>query len=698
MFTVLIAEKEHIDAIRQENKLFFEPFLENKELAFCYWNPNGQNLHDSVPGLMDAVSRRKEWRAVIISNGKGEIIKKQNPFDVVDKSAIISVTEPVIQPESSEELAMWESDWNRYYETMLSEKEKAYKAAMEFPLQKLATWLCFRPEDYILNEVQEKQNDVLDWALEKLSKEDLKLGTRLEYMERNHSKQVLRIKENIRREFVGERYLNIAYPAEVNCISLRTAENGFFDPDTFWNTKDENEYSAFADRNMYFDKMRFLVFDLLPKTHRNFRNDYIRFLATMLIFSSNSVPGGVVKARHLYSLETETDDTPLCTLVTSYNKKLEATSEIIEGEIEKIRSEIPGEFSDKTVESMFCTLKEIPVSVEENCDFDKLFPGKEYGLFFDSPENEFHKWNGDFNNSEKELAHYVKQKVSSIRRTVNRQQVINEFTDVDVSRLTPYQMEDIIEYTDNAEDIMLESVPGNFGELSEYNDRLKEESEKVRKVINRRMTQKTTLILTAFILGLYLACFLPFLLKNVRSIVTLSSTLVLSGVMVFILAAILFVALLFMRRSVKNAVSSYNNVMHGIVGEIQATMKEFPKYLSAFYTVRRGHAVQNCAKKNLDEYTKSLRIRKKHLEDIRKRRAFLEEEYGDYIGDYTFCDEAMSRPYEYDFDQRTEYPYPAPFLAGDCRQIEFMSSGNFVSVPSSYVTKISVRMEGIYDN
>jgi hypothetical protein len=57
----------------------------------------------------------------------------------------------------------------------------------------------------------------------------------------------------------------------------------------------------------------------------------------------------------------------------------------------------------------------------------------------------------------------------------------------------------------------------------------------------------------------------------------------------------------------------------------------------------------------------------------------------------------MSRPYDYDFDQKTEYAYPAPFLAGDSRQIEFISSGNFVTVPSSYVTRISVRMEGIYE-
>ena len=80
MFTVLIAEKEHIDAIQQENKLFFEPFLESKELAFCYWNPSGQSLHDSVPGLFDAVGRHKDWRAVIINNADAEITKKMKMF------------------------------------------------------------------------------------------------------------------------------------------------------------------------------------------------------------------------------------------------------------------------------------------------------------------------------------------------------------------------------------------------------------------------------------------------------------------------------------------------------------------------------------------------------------------------------------------------------------------------------------------
>ena len=146
-----------------------------------------------------------------------------------------------------------------------------------------------------------------------------------------------------------------------------------------------------------------------------------------------------------------------------------------------------------------------------------------------------------------------------------------------------------------------------------------------------------------------------------------------------------------------NAVKAYNITVGEIMEQIQASMKQFSKYLSASCNVRRGHAVQNSAQKSLDEYTRSLRIRRKHQDDIRKRRAFLAEYYGDYFGDKSYCDDMMSRPYDYDFDRQVEYDYPAPFMAGDSRQIEFITSGNFVTVPSSYVTRILIRVEGIYE-
>lgn len=696
MFTVLIAEKEHIDAIRQENKLFFEPFLGSKELAFCYWNPSGQSLLDSVPELVDVVGRRKKWRAVIINNCTAASTKFRNPFDVVEHSALKELNMPDQQPKDDESIDLWEAEWVEYYDNLTQIKESVYKNAMEYPLQKLSTWLCFKPEDYIYNDVKEKQ-DIHDWAMEKLGRDDMKSSVRLELLEREQYKRELRLKEKIRREFADGEYLNISYPTEIYAISPRASEINSFDPDSYWNIRQDSQYSSFADRNMYFDKMRFMVFDILSPTHRDFRTDYIRFLATTLIFVTNSIPGSAMKARRLYQLDVNSNDEPLCTLVTSYDRKLAATYEVISNEMDKITSEIPSELTDKAAEALFCTPKDIPVLLDASCDPDKVLAEKDYGLFFDSPEDEFHKWNRDYRTSKDSLVYIIKQQSRSVRKSVSHTHLASEITDVNVSRLTSLQVDDVREYTNASEDLMVESIPSDITDTTVYTQRMADESEKVKGVISRRMTKKSVAILSAIFLGLYLICFLPFLFSNHGTTQSVTTAIVLSAVGVGGLAIVLIVALLMLRKVVINAIKNYNNAAREIINDIHSSMKEFSKYLSASCNVRRGHAVQNYAKKNLDEYTKSLRIRKKHQEDIRKRRAYLAEEYSDYLGDRSLSDETMSRPYDYDFDQTTEYNYPAPFLAGDCRQIEFISKGNFVTVPSSYITRILVRMEGIYE-
>jgi len=696
LFTVLIAEQKYIDSIRQKNKLFFDPFLENKNLAFCYWNTSGQNLTDSVPGLLDVVGRHKEWRAVIVNSCEGDSLMSQNPFDVVDYSDVDSRNIPNSQPDSSESWDKWEKEWIAYYAFLEKEKENIYKSAMDFPLQKLATWLCFQPEDYILNEVQEKQ-DVLDWAMEKISGDHIKPSAKLEQLERKQYKSELRMKENIRRDFVAGKYLDIAYPAEVYCVSPRTADSEFFDPDVYWNVRRDDKYSMFTDRNMYFDKMRFMVFDVLPETHQNFRTDFIRFLATILILASNPVPGSAMQPRRLYCLDTKTDDTPLCTLITSYDKKLAATAEIIDNEMEKIRSEVPGELSDKAAKALVSTQRDVAVLLDESYDSGALFADKNYGLSFDCPENEFHKWNSAYGRSKNTLAQIVKQQNNSIRKAVGRMALSGEVDNVDISRLTPFQIEDIREYVDSVEDEMVSSIPNGITDMAQYTERLEKEAESVKKVIRRRMTMKTTIILGVACLSLFLLCFLPFLIANITSVRAIKAAVGLTGGMLGLLAVFMVIVLFVLRISVKNAVIDYNNTVQAILAEIHASMREYSRYLTAVEQVCRGHAVQNYAHKNVDEYTKSLRIRKKHQEDIRRRRAYLKEDYRDYFGDRTFCDETMSRPYEYDFDQKTEYSYPAPFLAGDRRQIEFISGGNMIEVPSSYVRSILIRMERIYE-
>ena len=504
-------------------------------------------------------------------------------------------------------------------------------------------------------------------------------------------------KELIRRAFVAGELLNIAYPAEVQCISLRTPDNKFFDPDAYWTVRQESEYSAFADRNMYFDKMRFMVFDLLPKTHRDFRNDYIRFMAFLLIFATNPVPGSTMQARRLYRIEMKTDETPLRTLVTSYDRKLAVSYDRIEAEVEQIRAEIPGELTDKTAEKLFCTPTEVAVVLDESCDPDKVYAEKDYGLFFDSPENEYQKWNRSYKNSGDALAFIVRQQGRAVRKSVKQMHFSSEVTDVNINRLTPLQMDDIRDFTDNIENEMMVSIPPDLSDMSKYTKQMEEASKDVKKVIEQRMSTKTTLILAAVCLGLFFVCFCPFLFDNGGSMRTTTTALGLIVGMLAVIAGIMVATLFYLRSVLKGKVAHYNNVVGSVMNDIYGGLKKFSKYLGAVTNVRRGHAVQNYGKKNVDVHTKGIRIRKKHQEDIRKKRAQLAEDYGDYFGDRSFCDETMCRPYEYDFDQTTEFAYPAPFLAGDCRQIEFISNGNLVTVPSSYVKRILVRMEGIYE-
>ena len=720
MFTVLIAEKEHIDAIRQENKLFFEPFLENKELAFCEWNPGGETLSEAVPGLYDTVGRQRQWRAIILERTDKDLIKTQNPFDSVPADELKNLQIPSPQPEKAEtpkknpeaeetmealynstevrtvEVEKWEAEWKDYFAMRTKLKEAAYAEALKLPLQKLGTWLCYRPEEYATEDVAETEN-AMDWAMKRLGNPDDKPSVRLEKLSRAQYKLELKMKEKIRREFVDGNYLNIAYPAEVQCVALRTPDNQFFHPKAFWTVRQESDYSAFADRNMYFDKMRFMAFDLLPKSHRDFRNDYIRFMAFLLLLATNPVPSSTLQARRLYRIEMEIDETPLRTLVTSYDRKLAASFDNIQAEVEQIRGEIPGDLTDRDVERLFCTPAEVAVVLDDTCEPDKVRAEKDYGLFFDSPENEFHKWNRSYKNSGKALAYIAKQQGRAVRKSVSQMHFSSEVTDVNITRLTPLQMDDIKDYTDATEDEMVNSIPPDLTDMSKYEKELEDASEKVKKVIEQRMSRKTTLILAAVCLGLFFICFCPFRFDNGGSMRTTTTALGLIAGMLAVIAGIMVAVLFYLRSQVTGAVSAYNDKANGIMTQIYDGLKKFSKYLGATCNVRRGHSVQNYGKRNVDVYTKSIRIRKKHQEDIRKKRACLAEEYGDYFGDHTCCDEVMSRPYEYDFGVRTEYTYPAPFLAGDRRQIEFMSSGNYVTVPSSYVTKVTVRLEELYE-
>ena len=126
LFTVIIAEKKHIEAIR-EYDFFLKPFLRTDQVVFCQWDTEARTLEEAVPELVSAVDRRSEWRLIVLCDAAG--IGQKNPFDRVH----------YVPPQREED------DEDSYLLRCFRAKISAYDKAAQLPLTFLMTHLCQAP-------------------------------------------------------------------------------------------------------------------------------------------------------------------------------------------------------------------------------------------------------------------------------------------------------------------------------------------------------------------------------------------------------------------------------------------------------------------------------------------------------------------------------------------------------------------------
>ena len=128
MFTVVIAQKEHIDAVNEFN-MFLSPLLDDKKFCFCEWIPEADTIHGAMPTLHECVGNREQWRAIIISDNGG--LHYKNPFDRVNFIA------PDLSPD--------DYPTKEYLEIMRKAKAGAYQKATANELSRLSNWLTDLP-------------------------------------------------------------------------------------------------------------------------------------------------------------------------------------------------------------------------------------------------------------------------------------------------------------------------------------------------------------------------------------------------------------------------------------------------------------------------------------------------------------------------------------------------------------------------
>jgi len=663
LFTVVIAEKDYIASI-QEYKVFLKPFIDDSKVAFCEWRPDEHILSDMLPHLHDTVARHQEWRAIVVCDESG--LYRKNPFNAV------TFKTPVMDTELAKK--DYERAQKEYLQRLQFAKFRAFDEAARKPLTRLMTWLCEAP--------------LITKGKNNYAAEDPEFA---EYVAESTRKQ------EIREQIIAGEERGIPLPTEVICVAKRTYTEQEYDINTSWDSHDDIQYSRFYDWNLYFDKMRYLVFDILPKTHANYEFDSIRFLYAMMILANNDTPAGVLKPNRVFCLNCENDEAVIDRLLSLYDAKLAQTSTVLSSRIAQIEQTEKQRLSDHEARQIFCADIHVPVTLSHDIDRNDLFAKpNELGLSTDCPKDEYAHWDGAYLTSRKTLLKLLKQPRRALKRAASDLRRLNKVNLDRAGALNEFQAEDVLEYTNEEELSMVSTITPNLFDTEEYDKQMAEHCKQIHRKIQTRMTRKTTVILGLVTLAVYLVGFLPLLFSNLSDEDTLLTSLIVMGSAVGLLALVCFICLLFLRGALRALYRSFNGLMDGINRNIDASTAQFSCYLSHACNVMRGFSVLNFRAQTEDPDTMRIRVLKKHMADIQRTREELHAVFGHYMTGEV-ADGVTVEAYPYDFSRPVDFPYPIPYSNGMKSQIEFMQSGSKVQIPVDFVKRITVRREELYD-
>ncbi len=696
MYTVIIADSQDIEKL-QEYRLFLEPFTNSRDFKICEWFPGeGDSLELSVPSLGSTVANVSTWRAIILCPDDG--IHQENPFDLTDYSEP-SFPYETIEDESEEEEGYTEKRINAlkdYYKQRYEERAKALRQAAENPLTKLSVRLL---EDPLVS----KAGDVSDIDLE-FEPDDEKekavswTDTTIDNLELQEYRLISKLKKELRGEIRGTERRNFNSPAEVFCIAKRTFPSNTYDPAEDWTEHDETRYSRFYERNLYYDKQRYLIFDMSEQDKPEYTSDYIRYLSTAMILAAHDVPQGSISPNRVYRLNCVTDDEKLSAYLTRYKRKLEATLDLVRSGIRKESEVEIQEFTDREAERLFSREINIPVTWPKDAETGLLQYRQSPGLFNDRPTEERSPWLTFQPETQKRLHRLLKQPERAVSRAAENLRKSDRLEDDRAVALNHYQVEDIQEHVNKEESEMVSSMINGMHDEAYYLSRQREFAEEVDEVMKHRMNTRTAIIAGSCVLGAALISLVPVFFAKKDGAAVIGQTALLLILLAAALALILGAAWLtafLERRELTKAISAYNGKMNGLKGEMDNNMSQYSRLLSHICNVMRGNSVVELRERLNAAGSRRLSILKSHESGILERCAVLEDVFGRFMLNEP-VDIGMEEiePYKYNFDRAQEYGYDIPKDIRDAASIEYIQKGNHIDLPISYFKKISlIRVE-----
>lgn len=738
MFTVIIAEKGIVEMYKKFH-MFLAP-LDSRDVVFCEWNREGESLEEMLPKLYDTIALRSEWRAIIVNE---DGLQKINPFNYNNY---------VENYKPSGRL-----NWERL-KARRQERLEKYQEAIQNPLTKLTSALCGAPVIGTIIQDRQMYQNILSGQMElyeymlqmKMQKLDLKnLAAHLRVYQRYELNQFVReedvdelldaleasdapkilsmigqemviefietigksdpyfsdpeymecmventMKMDLFAQIQSSFHLKDHSPTEVICVSPRTFDFEAYDNDVKWKDKDESEYSRFAEFNLYPEKLKYVVFDVLPEEHKQYRADQLRMLCFLLVVAGNQIPYGIMANGKVYRGNVELEADAIGRFCLLYTEKLKATA----GKIRELEYELKQEQKQKldndTARRLFESDINIPVKINTQLSEDGLYAEySKIGLSGNCPRDEYSYWLDQYHSIKKLFVRYLREPRRAVKTAVKEDfHGRNAIEDERVLLLNEYQKEDVAYRLLEEEQNMIETVTTQLFNTKEYHKKMDEADKELKRMLLQRMSRKKTLLVALVAASAYLIGFLPMLLGNLNTVKSFLFSLSLTGIAIGIFLLIGFIFLFVLRKRLINRFKHFNYVVSGICDEIERSLASFSSYLSHACNMMREFSVLNFAKR--EEHRKE-NILKKHQLDVVSKINEINTTFSNYISPELRIRE-IPEPFEYDFTVMANYDYDMP-CSSSKKTIKFLQPGHQTTVSVDYMDAVTLTREELYD-
>lgn len=738
MFTVIFAEKETLKLF-EETKMFFGPLLDDEKVAFCEWDKNASTFDLMVPEIYDVIEYHKEWRALVLFDENRE---KINPFDYTDYA------EPFYSNVKRN---------SEYYAKRRVGRFLSYEQAINNPLVKFTTALCKKPKFKNLIDDEETYNAILSGEMsvgEYMIKRQLSVlncneaAAKLEKYQPNTLKKFVKqeaesvLLELIRKadasgiaklisdadipEFIkaignDPIYYDTEYaeciientkksillnsiaenfsmkdklPSEIICLSPRTFDFENFEEDVKWKKKDENSYSRFTDFNLYNEKLKFMLFDILPKDNKQYKFDQIKLMCLLLIMANNEMPRGLVTATHVYRAGIDFDTDMITKICEKYLGKLRATDILLKDIGRQLDMQNEPSVDDGTAQRLFESDYTVPVAINPSKkQIDLYAEYRDLGLSTDCPEDESVYWSRQYREINKRFVRYLREPRRAVKLAVtDGLHKNNKIEDDRTLVLSENQVEDVNFHLLEEEQKMVETNTTHLFETKKFTDQIQEADKNIKRGIAQRMTKKKTVFVGLIASLAYFVGFLPLIFTNVNTVKSFLFSFILTGVMIGLFMIVGVVYLLVLRKKLVNRFKHFNYVMSGICSNIERALSQFSIYLSSACNVMRDFSV---LKKRESAVSRIKKVLAYHNMKIKEQTENVYEMFSKYV-DFEKINIMECEPYDYDFTAMCDFEYEMPSIRSK-KKIEYLQNGNEIIVPIDYVDAITLTREELYD-